>query len=221
MHNYTLRQTIPTLLLLLLPCMLYGQKYALAIDSLTKAHISRLPKSKQIKFDSLLAQRLAFNLLHRIDSLPFDYAFIEEEFCYMENFGSITERYFSGGDTIPRHVFEDGAFLDPKEVYNDFFIWYSKYVSSHYTLQPLLKSYSKLKATQVLAYDKIQIWEHGCVIVANSEAAFKQIREEELKATYRIMTLIDRQLNKVILSVQVAPKKPRFQIFSYNPVWDW
>lgn len=220
MHNYTLRQTIPALLLLLLPCMLYGQKYALAIDSLTKAHISRLPKSKQIKFDSLLAQRLAFNLLHRIDSLPFDYAFIQEEFCYSGSIGEVIERYFIASDTIPRYEFQNGQSSDPQKIYFGTFLWYSSYIRNHYSLYPLIKVYSKFKATQVLQFEKEQIWDHGCIIFENSKAEFIKDKTTALKSTYRIMTMVDNRKSKITVSVQYAPKKPTFKPIGYNSIED-
>ncbi len=201
--------------------MLSGQSYAWAMDSLTKRYLAKLPVSKQIQFDSILSQRLAIDLSTRIDTLDFDYAFIEENFCFADSIGAVEERYFRSLDSIPTYVFFDGLFYDPKKVYNGHFIWYSKNVTHLNTFRPLFKKYTGLKSIQELPYARRQIWEHGCVVIENGELDFKQERSEQLKSTFQIQTMIDKQKQKVIVSIQLAPKKPRFKTISYNAVWDW
>lgn len=98
---------------------------------------------------------------------------------------------------------------------------YSKNVIYTYTLYPLITNYSKLKPAQKLSYEKRQIWSHGCVVQKNSKANFEKRRTKELKTTYRILTMIDRPNNKIIVSVQFAPIRPKFETYSYNAVWDW
>jgi hypothetical protein len=199
----------------------YGQKYSLTIDSLTKTNIGKLPKDKQIKFDSIVNHRLSVDFFKRIDTTAFDYAFIEESFCYSDTSSNVTERYFLGKDTIPKAVYIDGTFSDPKKIYDGFLIWYSKNVTYNYTLYPLIENYSKFKSIQELAYNKRQIWSHGCVVYENSKTNFEKRRTEELKATFQIMTMIDKTNNKIIVSVQFAPTRPKFKTYSYNGVWDW
>lgn len=202
-------------------CISFGQKYSLTIDSLTKTNIDQLPKDEQIKFDSILMQRLSINLFTRIDTTIFDYVFINESFCFSDTIGIVAERYFNGKDTIPKSVFFNGIFSDPKGIKNDFLNWYSKNVTNNYTLNPLIDKYSKLQPTQELGYDKRQIWIHGCVLFENSETNFEKLRTEQLKSTYQIMTMIDKINNKIIVSIQFAPTDPKFTTFSYNPVWDF
>jgi hypothetical protein len=215
-------KTIVTILILTFSSYFsFGQKYSLTIDSLTKIYIDKLSKEKQIKFDSIVKQRLSVDIFKRIDSTTFDYAFIEESFCYSDTSGQVTERYFLGKDTIPKSVYNDGIFSDPKKIYDGLLIWYSKNVTYNYTLYPLIDKYSKFKPTQELAYDKLQIWSHGCVVYENSMTNFEKRRTEELKATYQIMTMIDKTNNKIIVSVQFAPTRPKFKTYSYNGVWDW
>jgi hypothetical protein len=199
----------------------FGQKYSLTIDSLTKINIGKLPKDKQIKFDNIINQRLSQDFFKRIDTTTFDYAFIEESFCYSDTSGSMAERYFIGKDTIPKYVYLDGKFSDPKKIYDGFLIWYSQNVNYNYTLYPLIDKYSKFKPTQELAYDKRQIWSHGCVVYENSKTNFEKRRTEELKKTFQIMTMIDKINNKIIVSVQFAATRPKFKTYSYNGVWDW
>jgi hypothetical protein len=199
----------------------FGQNYSLTIDTLTKTNIGKLPKDKQIRFDSILKQRLSVDLFKRADTTTFDYAFIEESFCYSDTSGIVTERYFLGKDTIPKSVYIDGIFSDPKKIYDGFLIWYSKNVTYNYTLYPLIDNYSKFKPTQELAYNKRQIWSHGCVVYENSKTNFEKRRTKELKSTYKIMSMIDKANKRIVVSVQFAPTRPKFETYSYNGVWDW
>jgi hypothetical protein len=199
----------------------FGQVFSLTIDSLTKTYINKLPKDKQPKFDSIVKQRLSVDLFNRIDTTTFDYAFIEESFCYSDTSGRVTERYFISNDTIPKYVYINGNFSDPKKIYDGFLIWYSKNVTYNYTLHPLLDNFSKLKPTQELSYEKKQIWSHGCVVYENSKTNFEKRRTDELKSTYQIMTMIDKVNNTIMVSVQFSPTRPKFKTYSYNGIWDW
>lgn len=198
-----------------------GQTYSRTIDSLTSQYVKQLSRGQKVYLDSILAYRQSTEWLKRLDTTRFDYAFVEENFCYAYASSSITEFYFSQSDTIPKSVFMDGESKDPKKIYDGFLIWYSKHVTHESTLIPLIERYSRLKALQELPYDKQQIWSHGCVIKANDEAKFKAKRTEELKTTFQIQTMVDRVNNKIVVSVQVAPKRPKFEVRGYNAVWDW
>lgn len=193
----------------------FGQQYSLTIDSLTKTYIGELTKDKQIKFDSILKQRLSIDFLKRIDTTTFDYAFIEESFCYSGNISNVTEWYFLGNDTIPKSIYINGTPANTQKIYDKFLIWYSNEVTYGYTLYALLDKYSKYKATQKLAYNSTQIWIHGCVVYENKRA-FEKRKKKELKTTYQIMTMIDKTKNKIILSVQFAPKRPKFKTYNHN-----
>jgi hypothetical protein len=127
----------------------HGQNYSLTIDSLTRNYIEKLPKDKRKKFDAVLNQRHLINLSKRIDTTVFDYAFIEEKYCYYDSIINMTERSFLSNDSIPKYVFINGTFSDPKKIYDGFLIWYSKNVTFYFTLKPLIDKYSKLKTTQI------------------------------------------------------------------------
>jgi hypothetical protein len=198
-----------------------GQSYSLSIDSITKKHIDQLPKYKKAMFETILRQRESIDWLKRIDTTKFDYAFIIETFCYSDTAGQITERYFLKNDTIPKYLYIDGDFNDPLKVYDGFLIWYSQNVTYNYTLYPLIDNLSKLKSIQVLPYDKRQIWSHGCVVYKKAENNFKKKRTEQLKTTYQIQTMVDRISNRIIVSIQFAPTRPKFKTYGYNGVWDW
>jgi len=210
-------------LLILTICSLTinGQSYSLTIESLTIKHIKLLPTDQQAYFDSILQNRKQTSWLKRVDTTNFDYAFIEETFCYSDTISTITEWYFNKSDSIPHSVFINGHYKDPKTIYDGFLIWYSKNVTYFTTLFPLIDNYSRLKPTQEIPYGKRQIWSHGCVVKQNGKKKFEEKRTEQLKTTYQIQTMVDRVNNKIVVSIQFAPKRPKFETYSYNGVWDW
>jgi hypothetical protein len=209
------------LLLLLIPNFSFAQNYSLAFDSLTQDYISQLPIYQQGKFNEILKSRKKEKISKRISSLSFDYCFIEERYCFYNSKSTLTERYFDRNDSIPIAMYVKGKKKNVKDEYSGFFIWYSKNVTYNYTLSPLIDSYSRLKQIQKLPYSKRQIWPHACVVNNNDEKEFAKKRKKELETTYQIQTMIDKVNLKIIVSIQIAPKNPKFNIFGYNGVWDW
>lgn len=207
-------------LIVLAPLVSYSQKYSKSIDSLTSGNIALLPKKKQAYFTNVLEQRKKIKWQTRTDSLDYDYAFIEETFCSYDTTSTITERYFSKNDSIPKAVYINGIKEDVRKIYDYGMRWYSKNVTHYETLMPLLTTYSKLADWQELPYDKRQVWHHGCVVFED-EKDFKKRRINQLKNTYQIQTLIDKGNNKTLVCAQLAPKNPRFEVKSYNGEWDW
>jgi hypothetical protein len=151
-----------------------GQTYSLTIDSLTKKYLDKLSEKTKAKFDSILVHRTSIDWLSRLDKLSFDYAFIDETFCYYDTASVISESYFMKNDTIPKSVIRNNESLNPKEIFDGFLIWYSKNVIHQYTLYPLIDKYSKFKQTQKLSYDKRQIWSHGCVVQMDGKKNFEK-----------------------------------------------
>jgi hypothetical protein len=199
----------------------FGQSYAHTIDSLTIRYIQQLPENQQRYFDSVPAHRNQTEWLKRIDTLQFDLAFVEETFCFTDTISRITERYFDATDSIPKLVIANGEFLDPLTIYDGFLIWYSQNVTYLTTRIPLTESYSRLMPVQELPYNKLQVWSHGCVAQENGKKLFEVERSKELQTTFQIQTYIDRIHKTILVSVQYAPLQPEFEIYSYNPVWDW
>lgn len=198
-----------------------GQTVGRNIDSLSLENIKHLPRSKQDHFDKILKNRLNYDWLIQLDTAKFDYAFIQETYCQLDSSITVTERYFIKTDSIPKSVFLNGKFMDPKGIYDGFLIWYTQNVTYYTTLYPLIKSYNSLKSIQELPYNKKQIWSHGCVVFENDKKKFTERRTKQLKTTYQIQTMVDRVNNKIVVSVQYAPKRPKFETYSYNAVWDW
>lgn len=83
----------------------FSQDLYLKLDSTTKAQINLLSTKNKKQFDTLLLNRSKISLNKRIDTIQFDYLFIEESFCYYDSSLEIKELYFSKNDTIPKLVF--------------------------------------------------------------------------------------------------------------------
>lgn len=199
----------------------FGQSYSQTVDSLTIRYIQQLPEDQQRYFDSILAHRNQTEWLKRMDTTQFDLAFVEETYCYSDTNSRITERYFDQTDSIPKIVFINGNYHDPSTIYDGFLIWHSQNVTYFTTRIPLTESYSRLNPTQELRYNKLQVWSHGCVAQENGKQLFEVERSKELQTTYQIQTFIDRIHKTILVSVQYAPQQPVFEVYSYNPVWDW
>jgi hypothetical protein len=184
------------------------------IDSLSSEAISQLDAKKSTKFLNLYSLGKKEDIYSRFDTLIYDYAFIQATYCEFDSSFSSTESYFISGDTFPKYHFLNGQPYDMKNKYGDF--GFPKYIVDKYILKKLLKQYSKLKKIQTLQYDKVQIWGHSCVIQEGDEKEFIAKREKELKQTYQIQTFIDKKKNKIIISIQSPPKRPKFKTFGYN-----
>ncbi|MBL0912116.1 MAG: hypothetical protein IBJ09_07050 [Bacteroidia bacterium] len=200
---------------------MYAQKFSLQVETLTDRYFLTLSEEQKPFFRALLKQRTQRSWLKRIDKQTYDYAFIEERVCFGERRREVTERYFIANDSIPKYVYMNGKSVDPAKIYDGFTVWYSKNVTYYTTLHPLKEKYSALAAVCELPYDSVQIWSHGCVTPADAKETFTARRSEELKKTWQIQTMIDRQKQQVVVSLQYAPEHPIFVTLSYNGVWDW
>jgi hypothetical protein len=198
-----------------------SQSCSLIIDSITTERMEQCRKYQKRHFSDIVAARKWIPWPARMDSLQFDYAFIEETVCFENNEEVVTEKYFVKGDTIPRYVYYNGKCQKPGLSCNNRFKKYSKYVSDKCTLSPLLASYTRLKNLQELPYDKTQIWAHGCVVFHDSKREFKKERRAALKRTFQIQTFVDKVNRNILLSFQYAPANPVFRVIGYNAVWDW
>lgn len=195
------------LLLFLVPFAAVSQSYSVQIDSLTREHTARFARGQQFWVDSILAERRSSEWLKRIDSLTFDYAFIEETY---NRYGFVEEHYFLNGDSIPYLTFSNGEMTE-----SSLYIRNGEMteVAQRYLFAPMLERYSKMQPNQELDYARTQYWfTGGCVRYANTEEEFRSRRKEKLKNTYAICTMIDKANRKVIVSVQHAPRHPEFEV---------
>ena len=212
------------LLVLVINCnAMVSQSYILKIDSITSNHLSQIEKEKRIPFDSIVKKRQSINWQSRLDTIAFDYAFIEEKFSFHDSLYSITERYFKKGDSIPKYVVKNGKYEENINRIYSFGFWHSKNVAYYNTLHPLIESYTNLKPIQVVSYNKRQIAYISCCIepLKGNKIRFKRKRKERLKSTHKIQTMINNLDHKIIVSIQTPPKRVRFRVHNYSGARDW
>ncbi|WP_343632938.1 hypothetical protein [Fluviicola sp.] len=217
-----MRRKISCFLFMLCVVCVHGQKTSILVDEMTAHHLRQLPEEKRSHFDSILQNSMRKNWLSRADERSFDVAFIEEEFCEKMHSVTTTEYYFNRGDSIPAYLYEQGEMVEVKNRYGFPVTWYYQHVIHYQTFQPLFETYSKFQPMQELAYEKEQILDYSCIGRAkDQDKRFEDQRTAELKTTYRINTMIDKKSNTILVSVQYAPEKPKFEIKGYSSAWDW
>jgi len=188
----------------------------MAVDSSTVVTFSEFDTTTSRIFSNIYSLSYKTNLYSRIDSLTYDYAFIQASICRQDSSFTLDERYFVSGDTIPKYFFLNGQEYNTKEMYSGKSIWYMYTLTNDFTLKPMIKRYNRLKNVQTLAFDKIQILGIACVN-NETESEFKLKRTNKLKQTYQIQTLIYKKNNKVKVSLQTPPRKPKFKTKKFNP----
>jgi hypothetical protein len=220
-----LNTTCRILLIVFLNCLysdLSGQVYALEMDSISQKYIGSLSLRQKRKFKKLIAQRTGNNVFKRIDSMAFDYVFIDEIYCFSEDTGKIIERYFYAADSFPFRMYINNSREFVGSFYNlsasDFY--YRNYILP-YMLQPLISTYSIFQPIQAFQYSKQQIMLTGCVTLPGAKRKFRLKTRNRLESTYRIATMIDKINHKIIISVQFAPKNAQFEIVTYALIWDF
>jgi hypothetical protein len=201
----------------------YGQTTSNMIDSLTKSILKNKVNSYEdiYAFKYIIDQRQENNLKTHLDTTKGDYIFIKEYFFSQDSSATSKEEYFNTGDSIPTVIYLSDSLYDVEKLYTSFFGRESKRINEEELFTPKIKNLKSYKTYQELAYNKIQTRSHGCVDFDREGEKFKERRTEQLKGTYAIYTLIDNQTDKVWISLQYPPKKPKFIIDRYNPVWDF
>lgn len=195
-------------------CIAAAQTYSVHIDSLTRISIGRLPRDKQVGFDSLLIQRHAVDFFKRLDTTTYAYVFIEEIYCYAEGWNNrVTERYYAVADTFPQIAYHNGTPCRPGEYWVDFLQCNAKGELYEPASAELMQQYTQFQPLQKSACSKEQMWMPGCTGGGpGAEKRFRQMKKRELTSTYRINTLVDTIHRKVIVSVQYPPHTARFRI---------
>jgi hypothetical protein len=182
-----------------------AQNYSVQIDSLTRDYTARFARGQHNWIDSILAARSSSEWLKRLDTMQFDYAFIDE--TYEDGETELEERYFVRNDTIPTRYIVDGESRDVSIYYSGFTV-----STRRNTLPGMQERYAKMLPNQELDYEHIQYWVTGCVVYFDSEEEFRQRREDLLRKSYAIRTMVDKVNGKVIVSVQAAPQNPDFVV---------
>jgi hypothetical protein len=93
------------------------------------------------------------------------------------------------------------------------------------TFKPMYYKYYKLLPYQTLSYDSLIIVSAGCVVWEEYEKEradrLLKEREDKLKGTYQILTMVDHRKKKTIVSFQIPANTYTFKVRRYNPVWDF
>lgn len=205
----------------LVPVHQGSAKVSRTVDSMTRAHIQLCGIRDQSKFQALLENRLESKLSQRLDTLDYDYAFIDELVDYSDSSFMRLERYFHQGDTSACFQIWKGILKEESIFYTINYSVLNGLEKEEAEFPKLLKKYSRFSKSQTLNYSKIQVWSHGCVVQRNGAKHYQSRRKRELKNTYRISTLVDKHTNTTNVSVQTAPRHPKFKVVSYNPIWDF
>jgi hypothetical protein len=180
------------------------------LDSTTKAQINLLSTKNKKYFDTLLLNRNKISLDKRIDTIQYDYLFIEESFCYYDSSLEIKELYFSKNDTIPKLVFVNNN----KEKLSYF---ESLNGQNHFNFNELFNRFSSNKLVKRVPYSKIQSLFTGCVPITKKE--FRLETKEELKTTFQIQSLVNKDKKNTKVSIQLPPKHPIFKIINGGFIW--
>lgn len=192
--------------------VLSGQGYSFTVDSITQKQLERFSKHRKKKFDLILKERLNNRWYIRIDSLNFDYGFIEERYSYRTKKFEVVERYFEDNNPMPKSLYQDGKLYNPKEWYNE----KNDNEPFRFKLSPLLEKISTLKPSQKLVYNKLQMYGLGCVRYRHQKKRNIRWVRERIKTTYQVVTLINKVNKSVKVSLQYAPKIARFKTESYS-----
>ena len=194
-----------------------GQSLYNKLDSTTHAQLKKLTLKEQLQFDTLLQNRDKSGIKKRIDTVEFDYLFIQETYCFFDSKSEITELYFSKGDTIPKLIVVNERKVEFNSLVFPENENYRKKLNLKYTFSPLLHSYSNTNPIQVLPYSRKQAYFTGCVPLKNNRRIFKKRRIQELKKTYQIQTLHTK--DKIQISFQIPPRNPSIKPFNGGFIW--
>ena len=201
----------------------YGQTLTLEIDSLTSNIFKKnvYKNQDEFAFQYIIEQRKKNHLHEHLDTTLGDYVFIVEYFCFQDTSSTTKEEYFMQGDSIPNVIYLDDTIHEVEKLYASILGRERQRIKDEELFNPKLTRFKTFKNYQELSYDKVQTRVHGCVDYDSKGKRFKKIRAKQLKGSYAIYTFINHKTGEIRMSFQYAPKKPRFKIDTYNPVWDW
>lgn len=169
------------------------------------------------KFEYLLNKRDKTNLKLRMNNSNYDYLFIEEHYYtyHVEGYCKVKydlqERYFNKYDSIPFKMIANGDNVDVKVVYCEKYKGDELYNTKHKELNPLIHKYSKLNKIQEYDYEKNQFM-FFLPKEDFKKSWYKRERKKAIKGEYTILTMVDRVNHRIIISFQLPPKKPKFDL---------
>ncbi len=199
------------LILIIISTEYYSQVLSVKLDSLTRLYIKNLSKNEGEKFKLIIENKINKQMNNRVDSLKYDVAYIEQNYCFLDSTFYSTERFYNLNDTVPNKLFLNGNLIKESSIY----IFPQNYKEQEFYKINCEANYRNLKPNQRLNYDKIQLM--NCIHCSDElTEKFTSKKKEELKNTIQIQTMIDKTNKKVIVSVQNFPRNPRFEIQLWN-----
>ncbi|MCE3229013.1 MAG: hypothetical protein K0S32_3564 [Bacteroidetes bacterium] len=205
------------ILILLFP-FFYSEGQDFRIDSITKALRSSDKKHDLSGIKYILKHRTSERIQKRLDSIPYDYAFIKEVYCSVSGYETKTiESYFRNNEATAFLTYIDGEKTYGSEYFSMCFEDIGKESMKYYdcTLENMKDVFSDLKPVQQISYAKTQIYMHACLV---NTAQYKQRRTTELKHTWQIKTSVKKG-GDLKMSVQYPDPDPEFKIRSCGGKW--
>jgi len=191
-------------------------------NSETREIINDLKEKNKKYYYEIIKNRKENNLQNRIDTIDFDYLFIAEYLStYIpDGYGgnanngteniTITERYFNKTDSLPMFIFKNGEKINIEKKYS------KKYLdlvsnTAKKKLKPLMETYSSYNRIQEYAYNKKQLMFY-LKKKRRSKSWYKKERKKTIRNKYVIFTLIDKTNSKILVSIQLPAKHPKFYL---------
>lgn len=175
---------------------------SMSVDSSTVVTASFLDSNDSRKILEVYSYEYEANIYKRLDTIKYDYAFIQASICKIDSSYNLIEVYFLANDTIPKRVFRCGREIELENTTYNF-----KFTS-------LINEYSNLKNIQTVPYNKTQIW---IISSNNKKGKFIKNRKNKIKNTYQIQTFVDKKKKNIIVSLQTPPKNPKFKTIEKSP----
>ena len=180
-----------------------------------------------------------------MDTIKYDYVYIEERFNQVDSSMSAVEYYFNtnpagkyqanfeDSSLLPDQLYQNGQLLDLRYAYYSSsvtgIIFDGKY-EYYYTLDSILGRCASLLPFQELSYDRTPRISN--LIVANSTERIDTNRarnliatnnyKKMLSSTYQIVTFVDQVKNRVTVSIQSPARHPEIIPYSMQfQAMDW
>ena len=195
------------------------------VDSISHSNFIHLGANEQAIFKKILSKRNHLHLQKRIDTTNADFTFIYESYNINTKENTLSEYYFYQNDSLPKAVFHNKIKMNLGTYYYDDYEDYFSMTRYYETFKPMYYKYYKLLPYQTLSYDSLIIVSAGCVVWEEYEKEradrLLKEREDKLKGTYQILTMVDHRKKKTIVSFQIPANTYTFKVRRYNPVWDF
>ena len=215
-----------------------AQNLSNKIQSITQNHLNKVRSPHQKKIvQTMLNKRGNTSLTARLDTIQFDYLYIEETFNIKDSNYHIAEYYFSTKPKglynyydaekhiLPDMLFSKGNLIDHRYAYfsasTSGVVFHDLY-EYYYTLDTIISRCEKLLPIQTLSYDRtpnlIRYKDKKSYGDVETTMQTKMLLEEEhcklLENTYQIITFVHANTNTIKVSLQSPAQHPKINSYS-------